>query len=46
MLLIVGLLVAAEATAARFTAAQRVEKNRPVTKVINLLKDMGEQLEK
>ena len=33
MLLIVGLLVAAEATAARFTAAQRVEKNRPVTKV-------------
>merc|ERR1719440_2518178 len=44
--LIVGLLVAAEATAARFSADQRIEKNRPVTKVINLLKDMQAQLEK
>merc|ERR1719440_563835 len=44
--LIVGLLVAAEATAARLSAHQHVEKNRPVTKVINLLKDMQAQLEK
>merc|ERR1719298_308569 len=44
MLLIVGLFVAAEATTARFSADQ--QKNRPVTKVINLLKDMNAQLEK
>merc|ERR1719199_1273530 len=46
MLLIVGLFVAAEATTARFSADQNADKNRPVTKVINLLKDMGAQLEK
>merc|ERR1719409_614458 len=42
VLLIVGLFVAAEAATARFSE----EKNRPVTKVINLLKDMSAQLEK
>ena len=45
-LLIVGLFVAAEATAARLGAHQNVDKNRPVTKVINLLKDMQAQLQK
>jgi DNA repair exonuclease SbcCD ATPase subunit len=40
--LLAGLLVAAEAAAAQ----QLEDKNRPVTKVVNLLKDMGAQLEK
>merc|ERR1719311_2019552 len=40
--LIAGLLVAVQAATARFSE----EKNRPVTKVINLLKDMSAQLEK
>merc|ERR1740127_10978 len=44
MLALLGLLVAAEAATSR-TAADK-EKNRPVTKVINLLKDMQAQLEK
>merc|ERR1719321_2316449 len=44
MLALLGLLVAAEAATSR-TAAD-VEKNRPVTKVINLLKDMQAQLAK
>jgi len=38
------LLVAAQAATARLAAAE--DKNRPVTKVINLLKDMAAQLEK
>jgi hypothetical protein len=42
LFLLAGLLVAAEATAAQ----QLEDKNRPVTKVVNLLKDMGAQLEK
>jgi uncharacterized small protein (DUF1192 family) len=42
MLLLVSLLVAAQAAA----ATTREDKNRPVTKVINLLKDMQAQLEK
>merc|ERR1740138_271327 len=42
VLLILGLFVAAEAATARFSE----EKNRPVTKVIDLLKDMSTQLEK
>jgi hypothetical protein len=42
MLLLVSLLVAVQAAA----ATTREDKNRPVTKVINLLKDMQAQLEK
>merc|ERR1740117_2061433 len=38
------LLAAAQAAAGSLAAAE--DKNRPVTKVINLLKDMGAQLEK
>jgi len=45
-LFIVGLLVAAEATAVHLKAAGNSAKNRPVTKVINLMKDMQAQLEK
>merc|ERR1719439_280262 len=41
-LLLLGLFAAAEATTARYAA----DKNRPVTKVINLLKDMNAQLGK
>merc|ERR1719377_408780 len=41
-LLILGLFAAVEAATARHAS----EKNRPVTKVINLLKDMNVQLEK
>ena len=44
MLLLVSLLVASQAAAA--TTNTREDKNRPVTKVINLLKDMKAQLEK
>jgi len=44
MLAFALLFVAAEATALRFDVEEA--KNRPVTKVINLLKDMGAQLEK
>jgi len=40
--MLVGLLVAAEATSAHAA----VDKNRPVTKIINLLKDMQAQLQK
>ena len=40
--LLACVLGAAEATA----AGTREDKNRPVTKVINLLKDMQEQMEK
>jgi len=42
MLSLLCLLTAAEAV----NAFDATDKNRPVTKVINLLKDMGEQLEK
>jgi hypothetical protein len=45
-LFIFGLLVAAEATTVHLKAADNSAKNRPVTKVINLLKDMQTQLEK
>merc|ERR1719352_95072 len=45
-LLLLGLFVAAEAATARFATNQNADKNRPVTKVINLLKDMNAQLEK
>ena len=37
---IVGLLVAAQATTVHLKAADNSAKNRPVTKVINLMKDM------
>jgi hypothetical protein len=40
------LFAAAEAATARYASELKAEKNRPVTKVINLLKDMGAQLEK
>jgi hypothetical protein len=43
---IVGLLVAAQATTVHLKAAGNSAKNRPVTKVINLMKDMQAQLEK
>jgi hypothetical protein len=43
MFALVALFVAAQATAASKLSE---DKNRPVTKVINLLKDMGETLEK
>jgi len=45
-LFIVGLLVAAQAATVHLKAAGNSEKNRPVTKVINLMKDMQAQLEK
>merc|ERR1719181_2558522 len=43
---ILGVLVAAQATTVHLKAAGNSAKNRPVTKVINLLKDMQAQLEK
>merc|ERR1719446_896338 len=42
MLSLLCILLAVEA----LVALDTTDKNRPVTKVINLLKDMGEQLEK
>ena len=43
---ILGLLVAAQATTVHLKAAGNSAKNRPVTKVINLMKDMQAGLEK